>query len=55
MTEKQFIECKYYRYNDIIWSLGYCTNPIRHRKINGITLLGCQGSACELDTKKKWE
>ena len=55
MTEKQFTECEYFRYSDNIWTLGYCINPIQHKKINGIALLGCQGSACELDTKKKWK
>ena len=54
MTEKQFTECEYYQHSDNIWNLGYCTNPIRHKKINGAALLCCQGSACELDTKKKW-
>ena len=54
MTEKRFTECEYYQHSDNIWILGYCINPIRHKKISGVNLLCCQGSACELDTKKKW-
>lgn len=53
MTEKRFTECEYFQHSDNTWILGYCTNPIRHKKINGVALLCCQGSACELDTENK--
>ena len=46
--------CEYYRDNDYVTVIGYCTNPFRHKKIKGIALLYCQGSACELDTKDRW-
>jgi len=56
MTAKRFTECEYYNDDDClnVNVIGYCSNPVRHKKIKGIALLHCQGSACELDTKDKW-
>lgn len=57
MTAKRFTECEYYNDDDClnVNVIGYCSNPVRHKKIKGIALLHCQGSACELDTKDKLE
>ena len=54
MTNKDFIKCEYRRRNDNPFSAGYCANPVRHEKINGIALLHCQGCKCDLETKEKW-
>ena len=51
---KNIFKCEYYRDNNDINVIGYCTNPVRHKKINGFALLHCQGSDCDLETKEKW-
>ena len=53
MTKKRFVECEYFQYSDNTWILGYCTNPIRHKEINSVALMYCQGYACELGIKNK--
>ena len=54
MTEKRFTMCEYYQDSIKADIVGYCTNPLRHNKVNGVALLCCQGNNCELDTKEKW-
>ena len=54
MTEKRFSKCEYYHNNDNPSVIGYCTNPVRHKKINGVALLCCQGTNCKLDTKERY-
>ena len=56
MTGKRFMNCEYYSDDDYlnVNVIGYCSNPVRHKKIKGVALLHCQGSACELDTKDRW-
>lgn len=51
---KQFSKCEYYSDNDNPSLIGYCANPVRHEKINGVTLLYCQGTDCKLDTKERY-
>ena len=52
---KNIFKCEYYSDNDDVNVIGYCTNPIRHKKIKGgIALLHCQGDKCDLETKEKW-